>query len=54
MLILGLILILVGALVFYFLGPEPLVRFAGGVLIVIGLFLVALGVLDIADVDVRT
>lgn len=54
MLILGLILILVGALVLYFLGPEPLVRFAGACLVVIGLVLVVLGLVDVSDVDLRT
>jgi uncharacterized membrane protein YfcA len=52
MLIIGVILILVGALVLYFLGPEPIVRFAGAVLVVIGLVLVVLALVDTADVSV--
>jgi uncharacterized membrane protein YfcA len=52
MLIIGVILILVGALVLAFLGPEPIVRFAGAALIVIGLVLVVLALVDTADVNV--
>jgi uncharacterized membrane protein YfcA len=50
-LILGVILIIAGALVFQYLGPEPIVRFAGALLVLVGIVLVIIGVLDVADVQ---
>jgi uncharacterized membrane protein YbhN (UPF0104 family) len=47
--VLGLILLLVGAALVYFV-PERFVRFGGIVLFVLGLVLVIVGVLDVADV----
>jgi Mn2+/Fe2+ NRAMP family transporter len=53
MLIIGVFLIVAGALVLAFLGPEPLVRLAGGALILIGLFLVVWAIFATSDVSVH-
>jgi hypothetical protein len=51
MLILGVLLILVGAAIAYFFSPERLAQFGGAVLVIVGVILVVLGALDHADVD---
>lgn len=51
MLIIGIVLLLVGAGLIY-LVPDRLVRFAGGAVLILGLVLVLLGVLDAGDVNV--
>lgn len=50
MIVLGIILIIVGAALFYFFA-EPIVRFIAAVLALLGLVLVVLAVLDASDVD---
>lgn len=50
LLILGVILIIAGALVFQYLGSEPIVRFAGALLVLVGVVFVIVGALDVADV----
>lgn len=52
MLILGIILIIAGALVLAYLGPEPIVRLAGALLVLVGIVLVLFGIFDVADVHV--
>lgn len=52
MLILGLILIVVGAAVAYFF-PDQFARFAGAVCVILGLILVILGVVDAGDVQLN-
>jgi uncharacterized membrane protein YfcA len=49
-LVVGLILVIIGVAVLYFI-PDRWARFAGGVLLVLGLILVLIGVLNIADVN---
>lgn len=51
MLILGVLLILVGAAIAYFFSPERLAQFGGAVLVIVGVILVVLGALDHADVN---
>lgn len=48
MIVLGIVLIIVGAALAYFVG-EQIARFAAVVLVLLGLLLVVLGVLDTAD-----
>jgi uncharacterized membrane protein YfcA len=50
MILIGLILVIVGAAILYFI-PERWARFAGGVLLVLGLLLVLVGVFDVADLE---
>jgi len=47
----GIILIIVGAAVWHFLGSERFIAFIGAVLALIGLVLVLVGALGGADVD---
>ena len=51
MIVLGIILIVVGAALGYFF-PDQIVRFAAFILVIGGLVLVLLGVLDTSDVNV--
>jgi hypothetical membrane protein len=51
MIILGVILILVGAALAFFLSPERLAQFGGAVLVIVGVILLLLGVLDHANVE---
>lgn len=52
MILIGLLLIIVGAAVAYFF-PDQLPRFAGFVCVVFGLILVVLGVADTGDVHLN-
>ena len=52
LILIGVILCVVGAALFYFAPQERAVRFAGGVLIVCGVIAVIVGLFLIADVDV--
>ncbi len=52
MLILGIVLLVVGAGLIY-LVPDKLVRYAGGVCLILGIVLVLLGVLDAGDVNLE-
>jgi hypothetical protein len=51
MIILGVILILVGAAVWHFFSSERFLAFIGVVVALIGLLLVVVGALDAADVE---
>jgi C4-dicarboxylate transporter len=51
MIILGVVLVIVGAAILYFFSPERFAQFGGAVLLLIGVLLVLLGVLDTADVN---
>lgn len=51
MIILGVILILIGAAIAYFFSPERLAQFGGAVLVIAGVILLLIGVLDHADVE---
>lgn len=53
MLILGVILIIVGAAIIYFFNPERLAQFGGAILLLVGVLLVLFGVLDAGDVAVN-
>lgn len=54
MIILGVVLIIIGAAILYFFRPERFAQFGGAVLVLIGVLLVLLGVLNTADVDLDT
>lgn len=54
MLIIGIILVIVGAAILYFFSPERLAQFGGAVLLLLGVVLVLLGVLDASDADLDT
>lgn len=49
LLILGVILLIVGALVYQHFGSEPIIRFSAAILVLIGLLLVILAALALAD-----
>lgn len=51
LIILGIALILIGALVFAYLPPELIIRLAAGLLVVAGIVLLLLGVFDAADIE---
>jgi predicted membrane-bound dolichyl-phosphate-mannose-protein mannosyltransferase len=50
LLIIGVVLIIVGALVYRELGPEPIVRLAAALLVLAGVILAILGIVALADV----
>lgn len=50
LLIIGVILVLVGAVVYRELGPEPLVRLAAALLVIGGIVCAVIGIVEIADV----
>jgi p-aminobenzoyl-glutamate transporter AbgT len=50
LLIIGIVLILLGAVVYRELGPEPLVRLAAALLVLGGIVCAIVGIVDIADV----
>jgi hypothetical protein len=52
MLIIGIILIIVGAALYYFFQPERLLMFIGAVLALVGLVLVIVAILGSSDVNV--
>lgn len=48
LLIIGVVLIIVGALVYRELGPEPLIRLAAALIVLGGLILAIIGIIDLA------
>jgi hypothetical protein len=49
LLIIGVVLVVVGAAIYRELGPEPIVRIAAAVLVLGGIVCILLGILDLAD-----